>query len=103
MFGIGFTELIIIFLAAVIFIRPDDIPSFFRKLGKIFAEIRGFYNEVVQAKDDFLREVDISAAEETAGISHDEPEGQDDAEPAPSDLEPANGEDSAEGTDPAAV
>jgi len=62
MFGIGFSELIIVALVCVIFIKPDDLPAFFRKLGRLFAQVRKAYKEVTAVKDDFMREMDIAAA-----------------------------------------
>jgi Tat protein translocase TatB subunit len=40
MFDIGFQELIIIFVVALLVIGPDKLPEFSRKLGKWTAEIR---------------------------------------------------------------
>lgn len=89
MFGIGFTELVVIVLVGIVFIRPDDLPAFFRKVGKIVAEIRGAYNEVVAVKDEFLREIDISAAEDAAQIESPDSKDGDDAEAPPEAEKPS--------------
>lgn len=62
MFGIGFSEFLLIGLVVILFVRPDDLPAFFRKAGKIYGKARSAYREVMSVKDDFLREMDVSAA-----------------------------------------
>ncbi len=44
MFGIGFWETIVIILIILIVIKPDDLPKFFHKMGKIIGEIRHSYD-----------------------------------------------------------
>jgi Sec-independent protein translocase protein TatA len=63
MFGIGFTELIVIFLAVAVFIRPDDLPAFVRKMAKIYKEAKKAYREVVSVKDEFMKELDKASEE----------------------------------------
>ncbi len=62
MFGIGFSEFLLIGLVVILFVRPDDLPAFFRKAGKVYGKARAAYREVMSVKDDFLREMDVSAA-----------------------------------------
>lgn len=62
MFGIGFSEIAIIVLLLIIVIKPDDLPAFFRKLGRLYAQAKKAYKEVTDVKDEFLREMDIAAA-----------------------------------------
>ncbi|HWP69278.1 MAG TPA: hypothetical protein VN437_08245 [Rectinemataceae bacterium] len=62
MFGIGFSEIAIIVLLLIILIKPDDLPAFFRKLGRLYAQAKKAYKEVTDVKDEFLREMDIAAA-----------------------------------------
>lgn len=40
MFGIGFTELILVLIVALIFIGPDKLPDIARALGKALEEFR---------------------------------------------------------------
>jgi len=40
MFGIGFTELILILVVALIFVGPEKLPEIARALGKAYSEIR---------------------------------------------------------------
>jgi Sec-independent protein translocase protein TatA len=62
MFGIGFPELVVIFLVVIIFIRPDDLPAFFRKLGALYGKAKRAYDEVAEMKDDFVRAVNEAAS-----------------------------------------
>jgi Sec-independent protein translocase protein TatA len=40
LFGIGLPELIIIVIGVLIFINPKELPSFFRKVGRVVQEMR---------------------------------------------------------------
>lgn len=62
MFGIGFSELAIIAIVLIIVVRPEDLPSFFRKLGRLYVQVKKAYKEVADVKDEFLREMDVTAA-----------------------------------------
>ena len=52
MFGIGLTELLVIFVLALLFIGPKGLPGFARKLGKVFGYLsensREFYRVLTQ-------------------------------------------------------
>lgn len=52
MFSIGFWETIIILIAIIIFVKPEDIPNFVRKIGKIIGELRTLYEEFI---DNFVK------------------------------------------------
>jgi sec-independent protein translocase protein TatB len=68
MFGIGFSELVLIGLILIIFIKPEDLPKFFRTLGKLYGQMKKAYDDVVSAKDKILKEIDEAATlEEKAG------------------------------------
>lgn len=69
MFGIGAGELAVIVLIIVVFVRPSDLPAFMRGLGKLYSEAKKAYRDVVEAKDDFIRELDIAAAADAAGMT----------------------------------
>jgi len=45
MFGLGFWEIIIICIAIIIFIRPEDIPKFAKKAGKLYGDIKRYYHD----------------------------------------------------------
>jgi len=74
MFGIGWSELAVIFCVAIIFINPKDLPALFRKLGKLYAQVKKAYDEIVATKDQFVKDIEEAAAleekkeeQETAG------------------------------------
>lgn len=85
MFGIGFSEFALIALVCVIFIKPDDLPAFFRKLGKLFLQAKKAYKEVTAVKDDFMREMDIVAALQDAEKDKEKEK----AEPKAADVQEA--------------
>lgn len=47
MFGIGFSEIIIILIIVILLVKPDDIPNFIRKIGKIFGQLRRSYDTLI--------------------------------------------------------
>lgn len=61
MFNIGASELLLIGVVALIFIRPEDLPKLFRSLAKIYLEIKKALKEVTSIKDEFMVEVDRMA------------------------------------------
>ena len=67
MFGIGFGEILIVLLIAIVFIRPEDLPKFLRSAGRLYGQIKRMYNELLQTKDKIIKEIDTSL---------DEPEGK---------------------------
>ena len=69
MFGIGFGEVVVIFIILIIFIRPKDLPNFLRSAGRLYGKARKMYNEVIQIKDQILKEIDEAASLETPSTS----------------------------------
>ncbi|CAG0973349.1 hypothetical protein GPROT1_01736 [Gammaproteobacteria bacterium] len=71
MFGIGFSEFIIIIIVALIAIGPDKLPQLARTLGKAFAEFR-------KAGEEVKKSFNEAASPDKAGESPegDRPEGK---------------------------
>ncbi len=46
MFGIGFGELIVIFIIALIVLGPKRLPEFARNVARVYREVMGTINEV---------------------------------------------------------
>jgi sec-independent protein translocase protein TatB len=69
MFGIGFSELVLIGLVLILFIKPEDLPKFFRSAGKLYGQLKKAYDDVVSVKDKILKEIDEAATleEKNAG------------------------------------
>ena len=102
MFGIGFSELALIVLVVIVLIRPDDLPAFFRKAGRAYAEIKKAYDEIAAVKDDFLREMDVTAAVQEAEQppkTAPAPDGPPEEELPAENEKPYPDEGTAEGTD----
>jgi sec-independent protein translocase protein TatB len=69
MFGIGFSEIVLIALVAIIFIRPDDLPAALRRAGRAYGKIKKTVNEFTEFKNAFMKQV-----EEVARIEADKPD-----------------------------
>jgi Sec-independent protein translocase protein TatA len=75
MFGVGFSEFLIIAFAIILFIKPEDIPKVFRFLGKLAGKARAAYNEAVSVKDKIMSEID--SVSDSSGESGKKEEGHD--------------------------
>ncbi|QQO10000.1 Sec-independent protein translocase subunit TatA/TatB [Breznakiella homolactica] len=62
MFGIGFSEILIICLILIVFIKPEDLPKFFRSAGRLYGKFKKTYNEVIAVKDKIIQEIDEAAS-----------------------------------------
>ena len=58
MFGIGFSEIILICLVMIILIRPNDLPKALRTVGRYYGKAKKIYNELIMVKDRILKEID---------------------------------------------
>ena len=58
MFGLGFVEILIIFLVAIVFINPKDLPRFFRRLGRLVRQLRDIRDSTVRYMRRIEREID---------------------------------------------
>jgi len=72
MFGLGFFEIMIIFLAVIIFVNPRDLPAFFRKAGKLYQQIREIRNNSFQYFKEIEKEIEKPVIEETAKSKRDD-------------------------------
>ena len=61
MLGVGFTELLLICVIALIFVPTDDLPKVMRELGKRYGQLRRAADELRRA---FVLEADRQDAEE---------------------------------------
>ena len=68
--GIGFSEIILIALVIIVFIRPNDLPKFLRTAGKYYGKAKKLYKEITEMKDKLIKEIDEAATlDEPAGTS----------------------------------
>ncbi len=63
MFGIGLSELIIIFIIALIFIGPQKLPDLAKALGKAFSEFKKATEEIKSSVKDDIEQVAKSSNE----------------------------------------
>ena len=54
MFNIGWTELLLITIVFLIFIKPKDIPFFIKKIATFFYKIKNYISDVTE---DFKEEI----------------------------------------------
>lgn len=57
--GIGFSEILVLGLAALIFIGPKDLPMLMRKLGQIIGKGRRMASEFQAAFEDIARQSEL--------------------------------------------
>jgi sec-independent protein translocase protein TatB len=58
MFGIGFFELVVIAVVALIFVGPKKLPEVMRQAGKFFVQVRRTANDVRSTFDQVVREAE---------------------------------------------
>lgn len=58
-FGIGYTELVVIAVVAIIVIGPKDLPRVLRAFGKTMGKLRGMAREFQGHLDDAMREAGL--------------------------------------------
>ena len=66
MFGIGFSELCLIALAALVCIGPKNLPDFMRQAGKFFVQMRRMSNDVRSSFEQVIAEAEADLRKEEA-------------------------------------
>jgi len=59
MFGIGFTELVVVLVVALLVIGPDKLPAVARTIGKAFVEFRRVGEDLKKTITDIDLDVDL--------------------------------------------
>jgi len=59
MFGIGFTELLLIAIVAILFLGPDKLPETMMQIAKFFKSVKKTINEAKSALDEEMRIADL--------------------------------------------
>ena len=67
MFGIGFWELAVIALVAFLLVRPQQLPSLFRKLGRAYRELVHFQESARRYYDGFREDLNRRGGVENRG------------------------------------
>ena len=47
MFGLGFWEICLVALVVILFVKPEDLPVFFRKMGKFYGGATDAYHSML--------------------------------------------------------
>ena len=82
MFGLGFFEILIVFLVVIIFVNPRDLPRVFRRLGRLAGQLRDIRDSSVRYMRRIEREIEEEdrkggiPAEERDGASEQEAGGE---------------------------
>ncbi len=66
MFGIGFFELVIIAVVALIFVGPKRLPDVMKQAGRFFVQVRRTTNDVKSTFDDVVRQAENEIRREEA-------------------------------------
>jgi len=86
MFGIGLSEFAVIVCIVIVFVRPKDLPVLFRRLGKLYAQAKRAYREITEVKDQFVKSIEVAAAETEAEKDGGSPAGEAGASPKPAEA-----------------
>ena len=58
MFGIGFTELLVVAVVALVFVGPKKLPELMKQFGKFFVQARRMTSEVRSTMDTVIRDAE---------------------------------------------
>jgi Tat protein translocase TatB subunit len=68
MLDIGFQELILIFIVALLVVGPEKLPEFSRKLGAWVNQIRSGINEVKKNMEDEFKGLEQKSSDDAGGL-----------------------------------
>jgi sec-independent protein translocase protein TatB len=68
MFGIGFTELLVIAIVALLFVGPKRLPEVMKQAGRFFVQMRRTANDVRHTFDGVVRQAENEMREEEARV-----------------------------------
>ncbi len=86
MFGIGMTELMVVFVVGLVVLGPKRLPSLARSLGRTLAEFRHASNDLRRDLMDVTHNIDMNEPQNSnAGDETDKKATSDGAAPAPAE------------------
>jgi sec-independent protein translocase protein TatB len=65
MFGLGWTELLVIGIVALIVVGPEDLPKMFRAVGRFTGKARGMAREFTRAMEDAADQAGVKEINKT--------------------------------------
>ena len=94
MFGVDSTELLIVAIAALLFIGPKDLPRAMRVVGHWVGKVRGMARHFTSGIETMMREAELEEMdrkwrEDNDRIMRDYPSGADYPDPVAIDHDPA--------------
>lgn len=69
MFGLGFFEIILILAGILVFIRPQDLPAFVYRVGKVYGQFKEMYTKFWREANILKNQIDDMVEKETKGIT----------------------------------
>ena len=72
MFGIGWSEFLVIALVATVLIGPKDLPRFLYSAGKVFKKIKVFGTDMQASLDRIMQEEELNDIIRTANVVGDD-------------------------------
>ena len=58
MFGLGFFEIVVVFLVVIIFVNPKDLPRAFRQFGRLVRQLRDIRDSSMRYMRRIEREIE---------------------------------------------
>ena len=65
MFDIGWTEMMVVAVVAILFVGPKELPGMLRTFGKAIKKIRGLAGDFQQQFDDALKDAELDGVKDT--------------------------------------
>ena len=64
MFGVGFSEIIVIVIVGLVFVGPKKLPDLAKQAGRLFVQFRRMTGDVRSTVDDFIRKAEEEIRQE---------------------------------------
>ena len=65
MFDIGWTEMLVVAVVAIIVVGPKDLPGMLRTVGKTIKKVRGMAGDFQRQFDDALKEAELDGVKKS--------------------------------------
>lgn len=65
MFDIGWTEMIVVAIVAILFVGPKELPTMLRTIGQMVRKVRGMVGEAKQTFNDAVREAELDGVQDS--------------------------------------
>ena len=65
MFDIGWTEMLVVAVVAIIFVAPKDLPGMLRTFGQVIKRVRGMAGDFQKQMDTALKDAELDGIKDT--------------------------------------